>query len=229
MADTHDSPDFIKKLTKLFYLVGIILVVGTVVTVVLDVAFDFSLTQAAVIGLSVALVKAICVVAIFMHYKWDMKLIMITWTMLLSFFFFAGMIGLIMWAESDIPELHKTKGSALKPIMAAFLGLALPVSFAFLTVKVLKGKNNANDLNHIANHTPKSEVNLATENAVRIDEDVTIESSSVEKIDSGINISSAKVTTKKATAKKATAKKATAKKATAKKATAKKAKSRNNL
>ena len=45
-----------------------------------------------------------------MHYKWDKKLIMITWTMLITFFFFAGMMGLIMWAERGYPELV-AKGS----------------------------------------------------------------------------------------------------------------------
>ena len=104
MSDSHDSPDFINYLVRLFYIVGVVLVVGTAITFAIDIAFSLPLIWAAVIGLTIALVKAGFVVAIFMHYKWDKKLIMITWTMVITFFFFAGMMGLIMWAEGDIPE-----------------------------------------------------------------------------------------------------------------------------
>ena len=92
MSDSHDSPEFIQYLTRLFYIVGGVLVVGTLVTVLIDVTLPLPLGWAALIGLVIALVKAGFVVAIFMHYKWDKKLIWITWTMLLTFFFFAGMI-----------------------------------------------------------------------------------------------------------------------------------------
>ena len=98
MGDSHDSPDFLQYLIRLFYMVGGVLVAGTLITVLIDVLFTFSLPMAALIGLLIALVKAGFVVAIFMHYKWDKKLIMITWTMVLTFLFFAGMMGLFMWA-----------------------------------------------------------------------------------------------------------------------------------
>ena len=103
MGDSHDSPN-IKTLVNLFYMVGGVLVAGTLITVVIDVLLPLSFSMAAIVGFSIAFVKAAFVVMIFMHYKWDKKLIMITWTMLLTFFFFAGMIGLIMWAEGDIPR-----------------------------------------------------------------------------------------------------------------------------
>ena len=90
MGDSHDSPDFLKYLIRLFYMVGIVLVVGTLITVLIDVVFKMPLPLASFIGLSIALVKACFVVAVFMHYKWDKKLIMITWTMVLTFIFFAG-------------------------------------------------------------------------------------------------------------------------------------------
>ena len=137
MSDSHDSPDFINYLVRLFYIVGVVLVVGTIITFAIDIAFSLSLIWAAVIGLTIALVKASFVVAIFMHYKWDKKLIMITWTMVITFFFFAGMMGLIMWAEGDIPELGREKVPAIWVVLAALLGLALPASFTMLTVKML--------------------------------------------------------------------------------------------
>ena len=137
MADSHDSPDFIQNLIKLFYMVGVVLVVGTLITVLIDVFIPMPLAIAAIIGLSIALVKASFVVAIFMHYKWDKKLIMITWTMILTFFFFAGMMGLIMWTEGDIPKLHRPELPAIWPILASLLGIILPASFTVLTIKLM--------------------------------------------------------------------------------------------
>ena len=137
MSDSHDSSDFIKYLVNLFKVVGGVLVVGTVITVLIDIAFPLSLAWAAVIGLSIALVKAGFVVAIFMHYKWDKKLIMITWTMVLTFIFFAGMMGLIMWAEGDIPRLGRAEVPIFWVVAAALLGVALPASFTLLTIKLL--------------------------------------------------------------------------------------------
>ena len=137
MGDSHDSPDFLKYLIRLFYMVGIVLVVGTLITVLIDVVFKMPLPLASFIGLSIALVKACFVVAVFMHYKWDKKLIMITGTMLLTFIFFAGMMGLIMWAEGDIPNLSRDEVHVFWVVAAALLGLALPASFTVLTIKLL--------------------------------------------------------------------------------------------
>ena len=136
MSDSHDSP-VINDLVRLFYFVGCVLVVGTIITFAIELAFSLPLVWAAVIGLTIALVKAGFVVAIFMHYKWDKKLIMITWTMVITFFFFAGMMGLIMWAEGDIPNLARDEMSAIWVVLASLLGVALPASFTVLTVKML--------------------------------------------------------------------------------------------
>lgn len=137
MSDSHDSPDFINDLVRLFYMVGAVLVVGTIITFAIDLAFSLPLVWAAVIGLTIALVKASFVVAVFMHYKWDKKLIMITWTMVVTFFFFAGMMGLIMWAKGDAPHLSRTEMPTFWVVSAALLGLALPASFTVLTIKLL--------------------------------------------------------------------------------------------
>ena len=137
MSNSHDSPDFINDLVRLFYMVGGVLVVGTIITFAIDLAFSLPLVWAAVIGLTIALVKASFVVAIFMHYKWDKKLIMITWTMVITFFFFAGMMGLIMWADGDAPNLDRIEMPVIWVVLASLLGVALPASFTVLTVKML--------------------------------------------------------------------------------------------
>jgi hypothetical protein len=121
----------------MFYFVGGVLVLGTLITVLIDVMFETTLLTASVIGLSIAVVKSSFVVAIFMHYKWDKKLIMITWTMVLTFIFFAGMMGLIMWADGDVPHLSRTEVPVFWVVAAALFGLALPASFTILTVKLL--------------------------------------------------------------------------------------------
>jgi hypothetical protein len=58
--------------------------------------------------------------------------------MLLTFFFFAGMMGLIMWAEGDPVDLSRTELPVIWPILAALLGLALPASFTAVTVMYLR-------------------------------------------------------------------------------------------
>ena len=136
MSDSHNSPT-ITTLIRMFYFVGVVLVVGTLITVLIDVMFETTLLTASVIGLSIAVVKSSFVVAIFMHYKWDKKLIMITWTMVLTFIFFAGMMGLIMWADGDVPHLSRTEVPVFWVVAAALFGLALPASFTILTVKLL--------------------------------------------------------------------------------------------
>ena len=136
MSDSHNSPT-ITTLIRMFYFVGVVLVVGTLITVLIDVMFETTLLTASVIGLSIAVVKSSFVVAVFMHYKWDKKLIMITWTMVLTFIFFAGMMGLIMWADGDVPHLSRTEVPVFWVVAAALFGLALPASFTILTVKLL--------------------------------------------------------------------------------------------
>jgi heme/copper-type cytochrome/quinol oxidase subunit 2 len=136
MSDSHDSPT-IPDLIKKFHFVGGVLVLGTIITFVIDIMFALPLALSAVIGLLIALVKASFVVAIFMHYKWDKKLIWITWTMVLTFLFFAGMMGLIMWAYGDAPNLARNEMHPIWVVLAALLGVALPASFTVFTVKML--------------------------------------------------------------------------------------------
>tara|TARA_B100000678_G_scaffold246795_1_gene219783 strand:+ start:453 stop:884 length:432 start_codon:yes stop_codon:yes gene_type:complete len=121
----------------MFFFVGGVLVLGTLITVLIDVMFETTLLIASVIGLSIAVVKSSFVVAVFMHYKWDKKLIMITGTMGLTFIFFAGMMGLIIWADGDAPHLSRTEVPIFWVTAAALLGLALPASFTVLTIKLL--------------------------------------------------------------------------------------------
>ena len=47
------------------------------------------------------------------------------------------MMGLIMWAEGDIPNLSRDEVHVFWVVAAALLGLALPASFTVLTIKLL--------------------------------------------------------------------------------------------
>ena len=77
MSEEH-SPEYYKeKFIPLIYFVGAILIAGTIITFAADlmgVADRFGFTNAIIIALSIATVKASAVIYIFMHLKWDKPL-----------------------------------------------------------------------------------------------------------------------------------------------------------
>ena len=101
MSEDNHSPEYYRgRFKKLIYSVGIILIIGTSVTFAADLlgVFD-NFTHAIIFALSIAVIKASAVVAVFMHLWWDAKWKTISWTMLCTFFFFAGMMGLTVLGE----------------------------------------------------------------------------------------------------------------------------------
>ncbi|MBR89682.1 MAG: hypothetical protein CMO66_00190 [Verrucomicrobiales bacterium] len=101
MSDDHKT-DY-DQLKKQINAVGIVLIVGTALTFAADLfhvadhlgGFGYAVLMA----MFVAIIKATGVVAVFMHIWWDSKLKTISWTMLCTFFFFAGMMGLTVLGE----------------------------------------------------------------------------------------------------------------------------------
>jgi hypothetical protein len=47
------------------------------------------------------------------------------------------MMGLIMWAHGDAPNLARNQVPAIWVVLASLLGVLLPASFTVLTVKLL--------------------------------------------------------------------------------------------
>lgn len=106
MSDHHASPEYYHGLIKKFKAVGWTLIIATLVTVGIDYFVDkygVSLPKAAMFAMLVALVKASCVIAVFMHLWWDIKWKTISVTMVCTFFFFAAMMYLTITSVGHVP------------------------------------------------------------------------------------------------------------------------------
>ena len=99
----HDSHHDIAKHVKVYILVFVALLVGTVVTVGLNYLHFESIRLTIAIALFVAIIKATLVACYFMHLISEKKMIYI----ILAFtaFFFAGLMGLTLWNYADPPAL----------------------------------------------------------------------------------------------------------------------------
>jgi len=99
------SPEEIKKSVRQFFIVGMCLFVGTVLTVAVAYVpwLDFGAhgfdTADVIVGLGIATVKASLVGLIFMHLSNEKKLIY--WSFFGAIFFAVVMVGLIAFGEYD--------------------------------------------------------------------------------------------------------------------------------
>lgn len=102
MSDDHHSPEYYNTtFRKLITYVGLILVVGTAVTFAADLIGVFkSFTSAIIFALTVAVIKAAAVVAVFMHLYWDKNIKTISITLICTVIFFIGMMWLTLGSES---------------------------------------------------------------------------------------------------------------------------------
>lgn len=101
MSDAHSSD--ISKHLRLYIGVFLALLVGTVVTVGMYYVHFESVALTVTIALVIATVKASLVALFFMHLSAERRSI---YTFLgLTVFFFAGLMGLTVWALNDFPAL----------------------------------------------------------------------------------------------------------------------------
>ena len=113
MSD-HSAHD-VSKHIKLYILVFVALLVGTVITVGLNSVHFDSLAVTVSIALFVAVVKAFLVAGFFMHLISEKKAIYAI--LLTTAFFFAGMMYITVWARDQMPRGtvyfgHKTEAPA---------------------------------------------------------------------------------------------------------------------
>ena len=104
MSEEHTPEYYKEKFMPLIYMVGGILIVGTIITFAADlmgVAEKFGFTNAIIFALSIAVIKASAVVYIFMHLKWDINLKTISLTLLCTLIFFIGMMWLTVGSEIE--------------------------------------------------------------------------------------------------------------------------------
>jgi len=71
----HDSPEAIKKAARLIYIIGGVLVVGTFLTVAVRGLDMGSRAGNIALGMLIAIIKALCVMLVFMHLKSERGLI----------------------------------------------------------------------------------------------------------------------------------------------------------
>ena len=103
MADNH-SPEYYKgPFKRIIWIVGAILIVGTIVSFAVDYIYAEELTfkQALYFGLGIACIKATAVILYFMHLLWDIKFKTISLTLACTIVFFIGMMWLTVGSEVD--------------------------------------------------------------------------------------------------------------------------------
>src|SRR5262245_46655467 len=107
MSDAHSHAE-IKKHNKVYLIIFVALLVGTIITVLLNAVHFDSFTLTVSIALFVATIKASLVAGFFMHLVSEKKAI---YAMLAATaFFFVAMMYLIIWSRGQLP-----KGSEYSP------------------------------------------------------------------------------------------------------------------
>jgi cytochrome c oxidase subunit IV len=96
-SHTHD----ISKQVKIYLLVFLALLVGTIVTVVMNSIHFTSMAVTITVALFIASVKAFLVAGFFMHLISERKAIYAI--LLATGFFFAGMMYLTVWSHDQVP------------------------------------------------------------------------------------------------------------------------------
>lgn len=112
MADEHNAEWYRTKFIPMIYMVGGVLIGGTIITFIADlmgVAEEWGFRNAIIFGLGVATIKAATVIYIFMHLKWDLKFKTISLTMLSTIIFFVGMMWLTVGSEVKTVEGNSGK------------------------------------------------------------------------------------------------------------------------
>ena len=103
MSEDHHSPEYYRtRFKKLITYVGVLLVVGTIGTFAADLNGVFPKHAHAIIfAMTVAVIKATAVVAIFMHLWWDASVKTISITFACTFVFLVGLMWLTVGSEVD--------------------------------------------------------------------------------------------------------------------------------
>lgn len=108
MSDSHAHD--IKKHVKIYILIFVSLLFGTILTVGMYYVHFENMTTTITVALFIATVKALLVAGFFMHLISEKKAIYST--LAVTVFFFAGMMYLTIWAKDQVPsgtEFFSTK------------------------------------------------------------------------------------------------------------------------
>src|SRR2546430_272179 len=105
-----NDPQHVAKHVKTYLLVFGALIVGTILTVAVYFKHFESVALAIAIALIIATVKASLVAGFFMHLVSERKTIYAI--LLFTAFFFAGLMGLLIWSMHDNPDMTQSLQTA---------------------------------------------------------------------------------------------------------------------
>ena len=105
-SHSHEHHHDISKHIRLYLLVFVALLVGTVVTVGLNYLHFESIALTVGIAMFVATIKGGLVAGHFMHLTAERRIIYVI--LLFTVFFLVGLMGLTIWAMNDHPHLPAT-------------------------------------------------------------------------------------------------------------------------
>jgi cytochrome c oxidase subunit IV len=106
-AHGHDHEHDHAAHKRVYLAIGATLLVGTVITVLARYLEFNSVALTIAVALFIASIKSFLVAGYFMHLISEKKMIYLV--MATTFFFFVGMIALIMWSDQDMPRGSQQK------------------------------------------------------------------------------------------------------------------------
>ena len=101
MSDSHDAHDIQKEIRR-YLLIGLALMVGTVLTVLVNYLHFDSMALTIGLALVIATTKAGLVAGFFMHLISEKKLIYSV--LVATVFFLAGLMYLVVWSRGQMPQ-----------------------------------------------------------------------------------------------------------------------------
>ncbi len=101
-AEAHDHGHDHGGHTKIYFVIGTALLVGTIVTVLARYWEFNSVALTIAIALFIASIKAFLVAGYFMHLLSEKKMIYLVLATTAAFLL--GMVGLILWSDADMPR-----------------------------------------------------------------------------------------------------------------------------
>ena len=116
MSDPQHDSQHIAKHLKVYITVFVALLIGTVLTVAMYYQHFESVAVTVAIALIIATVKASLVAGFFMHLVSERKPIYAI--LVFTAFFFAGLMGLLIWSVHDNPDMTQSLQTA-PPAVAA--------------------------------------------------------------------------------------------------------------
>ena len=104
----HSSPESIKRAVRVYLVIGLALIAGTILTVWASYIHFGSVAWNIAVALVIATTKSFLVAGFFMHLLSEKKTIYAT--LATTAFFFVALMGLTLWSMNDFPHFTQIFG-----------------------------------------------------------------------------------------------------------------------